>query len=125
MKARLLRIGWISEGAFQKATSDPSAKKWEDRQGKGSKPGYKERFVNGPESEPWWKKAPTNNQSKIDQQQQGMDLPTIELLHARTKLCLRHEEEMGRRWADTNFMCVCDAEGEHSILPAMRTAVQQ
>ena len=37
-----------------------------------------------------------------------MDQATVELIKAVTKMCIRHEEELGRLRTETNFMCFCD-----------------
>ena len=111
--------GPAPERASQASTAEPLGA---DPQKKYPKPGYKGRFGKGQSwsaNESWWKQGQRNQQQD---EEAKMDPATVELIKAVTKMCIRHEEELGRLRTETNFMCFCDVDGEKSILPAMKRA---
>ncbi|CAE7398895.1 unnamed protein product [Symbiodinium sp. CCMP2456] len=87
-----------------------------DQPSKWQRPGYKGRSGKGQDTGSWWKKDHAGDQ------EQNLGQETVELIKALTKMCIRHEEELGRLRTETNFMCFCDADGEMSVVPAMKKA---
>ncbi|CAE7531267.1 Spon1, partial [Symbiodinium necroappetens] len=97
-----------------------AAEALDDRQPKWPKPAMKGRPGKG-NTGSWWTKDWGKEWEK-DQaaQSSGLDRPTTVLLQALTKMALRHEEELSRTRADTNFMLFVDVDGEHSVLPTLQ-----